>query len=215
MKKTMVLMMAAALMGGQAFAADYKVSDYENKTLTMGEKSSADLLTVDSSAQMTALTYNGSKLTLVYDGSNYLNVKNTASLGANGTIRNFTPTVSAAQKWIDALTAADESQLTLISASSIVVAGTNPYAVQLQGLTRGNTITLTGNTDTLTAQYVGYNTGSLSDGEIGIKLDIQGETKILYLVGKGLTKSPIAPEPATATLSLLALAGLAARRKRR
>lgn len=207
-----------ALMGGHLYADDYKVSDYTGKTLNA---TGADTLTVDTASLVSTVQHKGASLTLVYEGDHILNVKDDVLLNvaSGGTTRNITTTASAAQNWIDALTAADAAQVTLISAGNmIVVQNTNPYAIQLEGASVGDTITLMGTTDTLTAVYGGYKGFSsspltgLEDGKVYIKLT--DGLKNLTLVGKGLTKSPLAPEPATATLSLLALAGLAVRRRR-
>lgn len=210
-------MAALALLGGSVFADDfdYKVSDYKGRDLSVSDASVT--LSVDAADQINSCSFTVRSLELVYDGSICLNVKGTASLGKQGTTetRNITSTAPITQSWIDALTAGDSAQITIISAVQIVIAPFSPNAVQLQGTRSNNTITLTGTTDTLTAQFVGYKQASLTlhDGEIGLLLS--NDFKTLSLVGKGLTKSPLAPEPATATLSLLSLAGLAARRKRK
>lgn len=218
MKKALFAMTILALMGSHLYADDYKASDYTGKTLSA---TGADTLTVDTASLVSTVQHKGASLTLVYEGDHILNVKDDVLLNvaSGGTTRNITTTASAAQNWIDTLTAADAAQVTLISAGNMItVQNTNPYAILLEGAAVGDTITLTGTTDTLTAVYGGYKGFSsspltgLEDGKLYIKLT-DGLTK-LTLVGKGLTKSPLAPEPATATLSLLALAGLAARRRR-
>lgn len=218
MKKSLFAITILTLMGGQLFAADYKASVYIGKDLNA---TGADILTVDSESLMKSFQHKGASITLAYENSSCLNVKTDVLLNvaSGGTTRNITATDSAAQDWINALTAADAAQITIISAGNmIIVQNTNPYAIQLMGATVGDTITLTGTTDTLTAVFGGYKGFSsspltdLEDGKIYIKLT-DGLTN-LTLVGKGLTKSPITPEPTTTTLSLLALAGMATRRRR-
>lgn len=219
MKGMLFTMTALALMGGQVFADNtaYKVSDYKGADLTVSGTSVT--VSVDDISPIKSCNFNVRTLELLYDGSSCLNVTGWATLGKQGTteIRNITATASVAQSWIDALTAADSAQVTIISAQAITIAPFSPDAVQLQGTKGGNSITLTGTTETLTAKFVGYRTNSLTlqDGEIGLLLPIGYET--LALVGKGLIATPLVttPEPATATLSLLALAGLASRRRRR
>ncbi|MCQ2364422.1 MAG: PEP-CTERM sorting domain-containing protein [Akkermansia sp.] len=121
---------------------------------------------------------------------------------------------SAKEYWYTALTSEDIKSVTLASTTSSF--GAPSAKTSFEGLAESGSITL-GNA---TVDYMGYHevttaaeAEALITGDNQIALVAIKGTKELALVGK--ISGATTPEPATATLSLLALAGLASRRRRK
>lgn len=120
------------------------------------------------------------------------------------------------QAWAEGLFSKRVADVPLISAGGLSLTSSAPVEVTLLGQNLvGGELTLGGHK----AEYMGYFT-SLSDAQKSItglnQLAVVGSAEDggLFLVGK-MSRTSAAPEPATATLSLLALAALVARRKRK
>ena len=228
MKKTLFAMMALALCGTAFGVTEIKTSDYAGKNIGTYDSDyefyvveGDAIVTVDSSeaTSVQKTVFMDGSTTIVFDGDNIWTAQ--ADVFFWGSVNLTTSSPAATQNWIDTLTA--EGQITLFEhKNSSTFGGSGFVAALIQGVAAGQEITLTGTTDTLTAQYVGYKSGNpanvqLNDGEIALVSYIGAAAgqrfHTVTLVGKGLTKS--VPEPATATLSLLALAGLATRRRRK
>ena len=218
MKKTLFAMLAVALLGGQVFGAtEVKLSDYEGESFTSDILTTDSNIIVDTSEKSGGGKFEGGNHTFIFDGDNVWTPNKIIDI--KDITVDISATQSATQNWIDALTSGDLVGVKLFGTTRY----TYLYHVGLadltfMGVSKGDTITLTGTTDTLTATYKGLKfEEGLKDGEVGL-VEVPNWTtfqKDYYLYGKGLTKSPIVPEPATATLSLLALAGLATRRRRK
>lgn len=234
MKKTLFAVAALALCGTAFGDTEIKTSDYAGQSIGTydGRDYVVDdtaIITVDSSVptgEASEGTRFKGKTTVVFDGANIWNTN--AVVVFQGGL-NITSTATAAQNWIEALTTTGQITLFGVDATSgYSFQGPSFKVALLEGVEKGGEITLTGTTDTLTATYVGYIYKSpaaveLNDGEIAFVNYCRWEgtgadkrwVQEASLVGKGLTKTPLVPEPATATLSLLALAGLASRRRRK
>ena len=208
MKHSLFLtMMAAALLGGQVFAESriFKVSDYENQGEMVLDAEESKVV-VDT--QKTLLGVSGfypDILTLDYQGDFVLTASEYLDTPDRGVL-NITTTVPAvATTWEDAFSVEGGGSITLCAGSIDSTFG----PVQFFGTAVDSTVQL-GNSD---VKFIGK-VDALSDlamNQVGVVL---GETEIT-LVGKiGTEPSPV-PEPTTGSLSLLALAGLCARRRRR
>lgn len=202
MKKTLFAMLTLALCGS-AFAENYKVSDFSN--VDTQQTISNAVITVDTSdtcMMSKMVTLNAP--TIIFDKQNVWNADWTVG-GSRFSLNspNITATAETKEDWIQKLTSPDAQPITLFSGSF-----SSSKVILLFGTERNASFELT---DGLTVKNLGLITdvSTMVDGDIAILKS--GTT--FSLVGKGLSK-PV-PEPATATLSLLALAGLASRRKRK
>ena len=200
--------LAAALLGGQEFAyseelhvkdindvyfedeAPYELVIYVDAQKTLGYCAMQDVVS----------------LTLNYQGdfvftSQYIN------LPMDGWF-NITTTVDAVKtKWEDAFSVDGGGSITLCSATSSLG---ESYGLQFQFFGKGanNTVQL-GDSE---VKFMGVvaSKDALQTNEVGLVW----AGKDISLVGKVEAPAPV-PEPTTGTLSLLALAGLCARRRRK
>ena len=206
MKHTLFLtMMAAALLGGQVFAEPvvYRVSDYaEDAPLFIGPIEAT--LFVDTQKTLLRVeAWQPPCLTLDYQGIFELRAFNFIDI-PDGGVLNITSTVSSvATAWVDAFSVEGGDYITLCEAESGIDYGSS---IQFFGKEANNTVKL-GDTE---VKFVGL-VDVLSDlamNEVGVVCDAK-EIALAGKVVKGV------PEPATGSLSLLALAGLCARRRRK
>lgn len=213
MKKTLFLsLLAAALMGVQAFAAEYKITDYEGSDLTLN---AGDTLIIDTGyAYLDSLTTNGS-CTLSFVCGSYFDMPS-ADLSDSAIDITITPNV--ATTWLDSFNDEERGEggsvYVLHTESSITLTNTT---FTFEGAGVGGTFTLTCETGIVGGTFVGRvnKVEDLKDGQVGwIYEEIRGDEGTVLLAGRNLS-APTTPEPATATLSLLALAGLASRRRRK
>lgn len=221
MKKTLFAMAALALCG-TAVAETYDVSSLN---LNGGiftppfsyEEGEAVVLNVDQTVTLNTVdVWEASSVTLNFIGENTFSTSNTLDLEVNanqGTLA-ITGDNDAKIHWGEALTlsAGRVTTLTLASATVLFIP---PASASFEGLTESGSITL----GDAALTYMGFhvvNTAAeaeaLITGDNQIALVANKDTKQLALVGKGAAATP---EPATATLSLLALAGMASRRRRK
>lgn len=223
MKKTLFAMAALALCG-TAFAREYYASDYDGKTFTYDdfERESEVVFHVNHPANLEAFeVWHAESVTLNFVGANtfltspYVDLQ-VPNLGT-GT-RAITGDEAAINHWVSELTSAtgEFKSVTLVSSDGEFYA---PASVSFEGLTESGSITL----GDATLTYMGFhkvaNAGEAEalitgDNQIALVFISSGNWSpgSLVLVGKA---TPATPEPATATLSLLALAGLATRRRRK
>ena len=218
MKKTLFAVAALALCG-TAVAGTYDVGNYEGTTFNHDfPYAEGEDVVLNVNAPVTLANFSvywASSLTLNFVGENILSSGGDLDFeaGQSSGFLAITGDSDAKIHWATALTSADITSVTLASG------GTGDFftpqaSVSFDGLTESGSITL-GNA---TVYYVGYYEVTTADdaeplitGDNQIVLVTITDTKQLALVGK---ITPTAPEPATATLSLLALAGLCARRRR-
>ena len=205
MKHSLFLtILAAALMGGQVFAKTYSVKDDWSDGKTVDIYDTEATVLVD--AQKT-LNYFGASvprsLTLNYQGDFVLTTGGQMDTPDTGVLNITTTVDSVATAWENTFSVDGGGSITLCSADAIL----SDYGpVQFFGKEANNTVQL-GNTE---VKFMGF-VDALSDlamNEVGV---VWG-AKEITLVGK-VEKS--VPEPTTGTLSLLALAGLCARRRRK
>lgn len=195
------------------------------KALTIGGKGftfsgSVDVSTLVFTAGTTASFTNGFT-------TDHLTLANTVTLtsGATLTITDLTVgtgvTLNSNLILSDGATAAMSDVLTLgsnaLTLDSLTLSGTLMEA--LSGLTEGGKVNLFAGVSSLTLSGTSYNSLTSDDG-MDLSLYLTGVDAEKYYLGyenntvyAGLI--PAIPEPTTATLSLLALAGLAARRRRK
>ena len=220
MKKTLFAMAALALCG-TAFAATY-----DTKTLTSTQLSSFDTppneavtLNVNETVTFGEMHVNtmSNAFALNFVGGNTFSITGRVNFGCFGS-KSITGDSTAATSWESKLLqdAGDAVAITLISytGSREFDFVSNPTFMNASSW---ESITL-GNTQLTYAGYWGHmpdlasSKAMLQDDQIALVHVEEGAEAGLYLVGK--VAAPV-PEPATATLSLMALAGLASRRRRK
>lgn len=204
MKNTLILtMMAAALLGGQVFAdpvvysVDKDWSDGQLVIITDREAT----LRVDAQKTFRVIASNSDCLTLDYQGEFVLTASMYINTPGEGVLNLTTTVDSVAAKWEETFSVAEGGSITLCSAGEVNKSG----SVQFFGKEADNTVKL-GNTEVM---FVGEvdSKDALAMNQVGV---VWGADDV-KLVGK-VQKS--VPEPTTGTLSLLALAGLCARRRK-
>ena len=232
MKKTLFAMAALALCG-TAVAGTYNVSGYEGSgfyAFEPYEYGEAVVLNVDQTVDVSTFDVaEVGSLTLNFNGASeilasaLLNMDLTSSAPLS-----ITGDPDAHNYWVSALTSATGELKSVTLASTTGEFESFGYAPIFEGASVEDfgdepvSVTLGGTA----VDYVGYfvipsSMSGLLDSLIGdneIALVSYGDQSDgsgqLALVGK-ITGSPATPEPATATLSLMALAGLCARRRRK
>ncbi len=201
-------MLAAALMGGQVFAEPtvYKVSDYsEGSIISIGNNDAK--LDVDAQKTLARVVAPSVSqcLTLDYQGEFVLKASGQISMPLKGMgVLNITSTVDTVKtSWEDAFSEDGGGSITLSSGNIYSSHG----SVQFFGQDKDNTVKL-GNSE---VKFMGVvdALSALDMNQVGV---VWGSNDIT-LVGK-IGSSPT-PEPTTGSLSLLALAGLCARRRRK
>ena len=228
-------MFAAALLGsgvanaaGTLYASQYGTPDYTNAEIALGSRRDYDTLVVD-----TPLTLTGGNGYLdLYDGATFAFAKKNGAeaicgiftaverdnrnpsvyFNESGDVYNFTFDNGA-----QAVVAASAgTPITLIEDLNKDCAGFSFYGgispsdttLKLNGAVAGGTVVLGGVQFTYVGpQADGY---TFQEGEIGFTGYYHGSHALNLVVGGKPT-----PEPTTGTLSLLALAGLCARRRRK
>ncbi len=227
MKTTLILtLMVAAMAESQAFAADQlKASDYKGGVIYLGTEADYNPLIMDK-----PLTLQGTdqKYIDVYDGAKFEfqtedNQINTITIrdleGATwpGVVFHMNNTYdisfdTAAQSLISTAPNVTVPLITIeTEGKGFLFYDTNPTTttLKLQGVAQGGQVSMNGVQYTYVgAQEDGYN---FQAGEIGFT-GYKAGSCVLNLVAKA--PDPV-PEPATGTLSLLALGALAARRRRK
>lgn len=216
MKKTLFAMAALALCG-TAVADDHYVAAGQNYTLFDG-----DTLHVNNTVSVGDIyvELGADPVTLKYYGLNTITVSGTVFLYSSSPSINITGDEAAINHWVSELTSAtgELKSVTLMTFTGpeVDVYMDTDDEFTFDGHFSGETVTL-GN---VSVEFIGsgyvetsdfYETMNvvLSENQIAL---IRQENGVI-IAGK-ITGSPATPEPATATLSLLALAGLCARRRR-
>ena len=204
MKHTLFLttMLAAALLGGQVFADPvvFKVSESSG---TLNTTAPEAMIIVDAQKPFTMITLRALNcLTLDYQGEFVLTANMYIDAPYKGVLNITSSVPSLASAWEETFSVAEGGSITLCSAGEVNKSG----SVQFFGKEADNTVKL-GNTEVM---FVGEvdSKDDLAMNQVGV---VWGEHDV-KLVGK-LVKG--VPEPATGSLSLLALAGLCARRRRK
>lgn len=212
MKKTLFAMAALALCG-TASADMYTASTLETVYPTEFAPTDTPTLIVDASVDYSGRFAPSKPLTLYFNDNFTFSVS--GQLGGTVTVSSVQATQAAETHWGEKIleAAGDSYTIVLFDATDVVVGnvkgGTN---MQLGGVSKNDSITL----GTAAYTYLGYFTtadaaveavNTLEDNAVAVAKS--GNS--IVLVGKSIAT---APEPATATLSLLALAGLASRRRR-
>ncbi len=230
MKKTLFALTALALMGGQVFAEDYYTSTMdptfeEEEWFEIGK---GDILHIDTSEgkKFTGIM-EMEGATLSYEGvGNLLCGETLEVMVSKCNITTASDVVT--QTWMEAFSAENGGYITLYTPTkgggANIDYGKDPL---LFGVEAGQTLTLVGTEveTEMVLKYIGAKPAEVDEfnsEEFRNKVkDMEAGTVAIYygyagmaIAGKGV-KTPAVPEPATATLSLLALAGLATRRKRK
>lgn len=201
------LFAAAAIVGSQASAYDHV---YTLSLMNDNDYINADgEVLVNINAQRTlyqVATFAANILTLDFQGSYILKASDAIDTPDYG-ILNITSTVDAVKtKWEETFSVEGGGSITLCSAGGMGLA--DDYdRFQFFGTAEQGTVKL-GNTD---VKFMGEVKNGLSDLAMN-QVGVVWGAKEITLVGK-VEKS--VPEPATGSLSLLALAGLCARRRRK
>lgn len=217
-------LLAAALMSGQVLAEEYKLSDFigSETALTLSQ---GDIVHVDTDRPIHSLLFNDNeKATILYEMATPLVYRNSIDI-SRGTSCDIQATQAVTQTWLNVLSR-HYGEIILFDYSDAAAEGfASDKLPSFFGAKAGDTLTITGkeNTATITFKGLVYSALELQENEIGYiitALDYGFEkAQVLSVVSgsRGFTLSPVAPnpEPATATLTLLALAGLAAHRRRR
>ena len=227
MKLNLIIsLFAAALLGsgvaeaaGTLYASQYGTPDYTLAKIVLGSTKDYDTLAVNVPLTMTGTggfldLYNGA--TLAFSKENgadaicriYTSVERTGStvfFNNPGDVYNFTFDADA-----QAVVAASAgTPITLIQDLNEASQGffTMPITLKLNGAVAGETVNMNG----VSFTYVGPKAADyvFQEGEIGFT-GYEGRSHALKLVANGKPT----PEPTTGTLSLLALAGLCARRRK-
>lgn len=218
MKKTLFAVAALALCGtavaDEYFARNYVGGDFDKYIYESG---SDVVFNVDQTVTLNLFdAYDASSATLNFIGENTFSTSYVLDLGVDegcGTLA-ITGDYDAKIHWGESLTssAGGVKTLTLVSAGEGFAP---PDSASFEGLTESGSITL----GDAALTYMGFHVvttaaeaEALITGDNQIALVAIGGAGQLALVGKGAATTP---EPATATLSLLALAGLCARRRRK
>ena len=206
MKHTLFLtMLAAALLGGQVFAKSYSVKDDWSDGQRVEINDAEATVLVDAQKTLSGISAaHPESLTLDYQGDFVLTASNRIDTPDDGVLNITTTKPSVATAWENTFSVDGGGSITLCSADTNILGDYGP--VQFLGTAADNTVQL-GNTE---VKFIGL-VDALSDlamNQVGI---VWGYNDI-SLVGK-VQKS--VPEPTTGTLSLLALAGLCARRRRK
>lgn len=215
MKKTFALLTLTAALCGQAFAATYDWSKYPAGT-TQPDLTDDDVMVVDTSTRGTSIGVADEAGSLhikfiseTADSANIMNVK-AAAIGMAGLYVDFDD--NTARAWEKALNSTGSVTLMTAGAGAWDYITTTDYfaskiAVTLNNAAGYDKITLGGTTYDLIGVVATVPT-DLAVGQLAIVAPQYGKA-ITLATGVSV------PEPATATLSLLALAGLAARRRRK
>ena len=206
MKKTIIALMA---MAGVAMGAEYDMTaggDLYAGAFTLSF-SIEDTLSVSGAYDIVGAYYQ------VNNGNGY--TVNAFQLNSNGTLtlnRGKSLTLTGGAITNDsALTTQDFSTFTANGEAYILGAGN--YVIEYLGGTNDEAAADLYLNDVKVASFTGgkHNMNGAQSG--GLALDLLTNDSYSAIQGKPVT--PSIPEPTTATLSLLALAGLAARRRRR
>ena len=207
--------MAALALCGTAVAVDHYVAAGNDYDIFDG-----DTFHVNDTASVSIfyVSVDHAPVTLKFYGLNTLTCSDGMYLMSTGPSVNITGDEAAINHWVSELTSATGE---LKSVTLMTFTGAEVYVdmetddpFTFDGHFGGETVTL-GN---VSVEFLGC--GYLPNVELFN--DLIGENQIAFartdnafaLVGK-ITGSPTTPEPATATLSLLALAGMASRRRRK
>ena len=207
MKHTLFLttMLAAALLGGQVFAEPVVYSVYKHWSYGQKVDISGTEATVLVDAQKTLYSFDAfyaQSLTLDYQGDFVLTMTDRIDTPYNGVLNITTTKPSVATDWEEAFSADGGGSITLCSAGLILMIH---GPVQFFGTDADNTVQL-GNTE---VKFMGKvaSKDALAMNQVGIMWD-HSDISLVGKVVKGV------PEPTTGSLSLLALAGLCARRRK-
>ena len=216
MKKTLFAMMALALCG-TAFADEVSTSDYNNGDNFNRYYYGTVVINVDETVAFKEFTNDVITTTkLNFVGDNTFSATDKFVFDSKAT--SIMGDSAAATHWESELLKATDTPVAITLASAPNTSGSiyfGSQGVTFMGASAGEKVTL-GNTElTYVGYYVGYSgfmpEPQVGDNQVAVVRVSSGADKGIYLVGKATA----VPEPATATLSLLALAGLAARRKRK
>ena len=198
-------MLAAALLGGQVFAKSYSVKDDWSDGKTVDIYDTEATVLVDAQKTLTYIDACGSQsLTLDYKGDFVLTTSSYIDTPDRGVLNITTTVDSVASAWEETFSVDGGGSITLCSGYQS--GGRGP--VQFLGVDVNNTVQL-GGSEVLFKGVVASK-DALQTNEVGL---VWG-TYDMTLVGKVGSPTPV-PEPTTGTLSLLALAGLCARRRRK
>lgn len=216
MKKTLFAVAALALCG-TALALEYSTSDFIDGDIFYQYFDYETILNVDETVAFKNFTNDIiSYTTLNFVGENTFSATEVFTIASKNISIMGDPT--AATYWESELLKATDtpSIITLASAPNTSGDGITLGTDTFMGASKNESLTL-GNTElTYVGCYDGIAAAKYAVGDNGNKVAVArvgyGADKGLYLVGKAT--APV-PEPATATLSLLALAGLCARRRRK
>ena len=200
-------MMAAALLGGQVFAKTYSVKDSWGDGDPVPIYDTEATVLVDAQKELNNFTASRlvQSITLDYQGDFVLTTKKYITPPVEGVLNITTTVDSVATAWEDAFSVEGGGSITLCHAGTEVKDQHGP--VQFFGKEADNTVQL-GDSE---VKFMGL-VDALSDlamNQVGV---VWGSND-MTLVGKVGGKPT--PEPTTGTLSLLALAGLCARRRRK
>lgn len=208
-------MMAVALCG-TAFALD--TNDYNDGDDFYSYYSYTTTLNVNKTVAFSS--FKNEKVTtttLTFVGDNTFSA--TDYFGFDSSTTAIMGDSTAATHWESKLFTATDTAVIITLATAPNTGGLISLgSITFMGASKNGSVTL-GNTE---LTYVGYLLPEWFGGMDALKASLQdnqvalvegsGADKGLYLVGKA---TPTTPEPATATLSLLALAGMASRRRRK
>lgn len=206
MKNTLFLtLMAAALLGGQVFAKSYSVKDdwSDGKPVNIYDTEATVLVDAQKELYYFAAPL-AQSITLDYQGDFVLTTSHYITQPVEGVLNITTTVDSVATAWEDAFSVEGGGSITLCHAGTGVKDQHGP--VQFFGTGADNTVKL-GDSE---VKFVGL-VDALSDLAMN-QVGVVWGTYDMTLVGK-VQKS--VPEPTTGSLSLLALAGLCARRRRK
>ena len=225
MKKTLFAMTALALCG-TAVAATYNTSELESKGLLNGWYPGEGPITlnVDASVVFCDVEFdNASPVTFNFQGSNTISSTGYFSLWCPFVIngddaaklhwKNELTSSTGEIKVVSLISGFDNTSDFWLSNDGMIFDGLGPSGGTV--ILGGTQLTYKGAHGYSTLEQVMANPTYFGDNEVMVaKIGDQGGVGQLALIGK-ITGSPATPEPATATLSLLALAGLASRRRRK
>ena len=206
MKRTlMITILAAALLGGQIFAAEsrtYNLSEYSNGSKILHHEFPGTIV-VNAQIEMKMISYSGS-LTLEYRDDFFLNASEYLDF-LSMTSCNITASEETASHWEALFSNSQNATIKLAHAEDEIMLSEEAQYLFF-GQNKGDKVKL-GNAEVVFKGVV-PDLSHLQANEVGLLIS-SNDLKLAGVINQSV------PEPTTGFLSLLALAGLCSRRRKK